>query len=77
MKKYKTIKEVVEAVKSGELDEAGLLVVMDNDCSHIFSGIPEDGEGNEIDNCVFEGNGYHDVEDLWPLVFPKATVEWC
>jgi len=72
MEKYKTIKEVQDAVKSGELDESKLTVVMDNDCSNIYNGPCED-----IENCIFNGEGYYDTEELWPLVFPKATVEWC
>lgn len=77
MKKYKTLKEVLEAIKSGGLDESKLAVVMDNDCSNIYNGPCEDEEGNELENCIFEGNGYYDIEILWSLVFPKATVEWC
>jgi len=77
MKTYKTLKEVVEAVRSGELNESKLAIVMDNDCSTIYNGMPEDKEGNEIDNTIYKGKGYEDTEDLWPLLFPKATVGWC
>lgn len=77
MKKYKTLKEVVEAVKLGELDESELCIVMDNDCSHIYSGPCRDESGNEIENCIYNGKGYSDTEDLWPLVFPKANIDWC
>ena len=75
--KYKTIKEVVKAVKSGELDESKLTIVQDNDCSQIYNGPCEDENGNDIENCIYNGKGYYDTEDLWPLVFPTATVEWC
>jgi len=75
MKKYKTIKDVLEAVKSGELDESKLVIIQDNDRSDILNGMDE--EGNDIENCIYEGKGYRDTNDLWPLVFPKATVEWC
>lgn len=72
-KKYETLKAVFEAVKSGELDETKLKVTMDNDCSVIVEGeYGEDGEG-----VIYRGKGYMDIEDLWPLVFPKATVDWC
>lgn len=77
MKKYETLKEVVEAVKSGELDEAKLEIIQDNDCSHIYIGPSEDKDGNDIENCIYEGRGYRDTEDLWPLVFPTARVDWC
>ena len=72
--RYTTLKELVEAVRSGEIDESKLQVVMDNDCSHVCipHSNPEE-EGEEL----YNGKGYYDVEDLWPLVFPKATVEWC
>ena len=35
--------------------------------------------GDECDNeiTVSSANGYRDIEELYPLVFPKATVEWC
>ena len=73
MKKYETIKAVLEAVQAGELDETQMAVVMDNDCSSIHYG----RYSEDIDNCIFRGRGYWDVEALWPLVFPKAAVEWC
>ena len=77
MKQYKTLKEVVEAVKSGELDESKFVIVQDNDCSSIYVGPCVDEDGNDTENCIYNGNGYLDTEDLWPLVFPKAKVEWC
>ena len=77
MKKYKTLKEVVEAVKSGELDESRLKIIMDNDCSYIYNGPCEDEQGNMIENCIYEGKGYYDTNDLWPLLFPEAIVSWC
>ena len=77
MKQYESIAAVVAAVRSGELDESQLTVVMDNDCSRVEYGPWEDDHGEEIDNVIFRGKGYYDVEDLWPLVFPQADVEWC
>ena len=77
MEKYKTLEELHKAVKSGEIEESGMDVVMDNDCSHVYYGPHKDSDGEEIDNCIFMGHGYEDTEDLWPLVFPKANVDWC
>ncbi len=77
MAKYKTIQEVVEAVKDGREDESKLEVIQDNDCSHIYNGPAEDADGNKIeDTCIFRGMGYGDTDALWELVFPKATVMW-
>ncbi len=78
MAKYATIQEVVAAVKDGREDESKLEVIQDNDCSHIYNGPSEDSNGDEIENaCIFKGKGYADTDDLWKLVFPKATVMWC
>ena len=78
MKKYKTLKALYKAVKAGEVDESKLRVVMDNDCStveFVDPAVPyDDIEGAPV---LYDGNGYYDTEDLWPLLFPKATVEWC
>jgi len=80
MKGYKTIKELYEAVKRGEIDESKLEIVLDNDCTNFYLGPPvEDDDGitvaNEIE--VEEANGYYDIEKLYPLLFPKAKVDWC
>ena len=75
MKKFDTIAALKKAVDDGELDEAKLTVVMDNDCSSIYYAPAE--EGPEEDDRIFAGKGHYDTEDLWPLVLPKATVEWC
>ncbi len=77
MEKFDSIKAIVDAVKSGALDESQIEVVMDNDCSSVYYGTNEDASGNEVDNQIYEGAGYFDVEELWPLVFPKASVGWC
>ena len=78
MAKYKTIQEVVEAVRAGQEDETKLEIIQDNDCSHIYNGPREDEDGDEIeDACIFCGKGYSDTDDLWKLVFPKAFVTWC
>lgn len=72
MKKYKTIKELYEAVKKGDIDEAKMEIILDNDCTSFYIGPSND---NEIQ--VEEANGYYDIEKLYPLLFPKAKVEWC
>jgi len=79
MREYKTIKELYEAVKAGEIDETKLEIVMDNDCTNFYVGPQEDANGNWLDNeiRVQEANGYLDIEKLYPLLFPKATVGWC
>ena len=77
MAKYKTIQEVVEAVKAGKEDEGKFVIIQDNDCSNIYVGPCEDEDGNILDNCIFRGSGYADTDDLWKVIFPKAVVEWC
>jgi len=79
MKGYKTIKEFYEAVKSGEIDESKLEIILDNDRTSFYIGPSEDEEGNDLDNKieVAEANGYADIEKLYPLLFQKAKVEWC
>lgn len=69
MKEYKTIKEFYTAVKSGKIDESELTIILDNDCTGFYAG--------EEEIRVAEANGYYDIEKLYPLLFPKATVEWC
>ncbi len=78
MKKHDTIRKLYEAVKCGEVDEANLTVVLDNDHTMFFEGPARDEAGNDLDNEieVAEANGYYDVEKLYALLFPKATVEW-
>ena len=77
---YKTIKELYEDVKSGKIDESKLKITLDNDSTafYIDTG-EEDVYGNEMDIriVVAEANGYRDIDKLYPLLFPKATVEWC
>ena len=81
MKKYKTIKELYEAVKRGDIDESKLEITLDNDHTSFACGPTYDEETgediteNEIE--VKEANGYSDIEHLYPLLFPKAEVNWC
>ena len=77
MKKYKTLADLVMAVKSGKLDESELVIIQDNDCSNVYNGQPESDEHHDILNEVYVGGGYYDTDDLWKALFPKATVEWC
>ena len=80
MKKYKTIRELYEAVKAGKIDESKLEIVLDNDCTNFYLGSPfEDDDGVMTANkiVVEEANGYYDIEKLYPLLFPKAKVMWC
>jgi hypothetical protein len=73
----RTIKELYDKVKAGEIDESKLVVIMDNDCTSFYVGDPyEADEPEEIEINVSEASGYHDIEALYPLLFPKATVEW-
>ena len=77
--KFQTIKELYEAVKAGKIDETKLEIVLDNDHTGFYLGPAEDEDGNDTDNEieVAEANGYSDIEHLYPLLFPKATVGWC
>ena len=74
--KLKTLKELYDKVKSGEINEADLTIVLDNDCTSFYVGdMSCEAESPEIK--VDQANGYYDIEHLYPLLFPKATVEWC
>lgn len=54
MPKYETYKELKKAYDSGELDRETDILYLDNDDCHVY----KDGE------CVFQGNGYSDIEAL-------------
>ena len=74
MKAYKTIEDLYNAVRNGEVEESNLRIILDNDnISFYDESLPED----EQDIAVKEANGYGDIEPLYRLVFPKANVEWC
>ena len=75
MREYNTIKEFYNAVKAGIIDESKLEIVLDNDCTSFYTGPTSDDTTDEI--RVIEANGCYDVEKLYPLLFPKAQVEWC
>ena len=74
---FKTIKELYDAVKSGKIDESKLLIVLDNDMTSFIVALTENGVETSDDITVKEANGYMDIDKLYPLLFPKATVEWC
>lgn len=69
---FKTIAELVAAVKDGRIDEKKLHVVLDNDVTSFYLGDEDDTE-IEVQEC----NGYMDIEPLYKLLFPQAMVEWC
>ncbi len=71
-RRFATIEELYQAVKDGTIREEDLLVTLDNDCTFFCD---ESGDGCEI--VVDEANGYDDIEPLYKLLFPKATVNWC
>ena len=64
-----TIKEFYEFVKAGNVDEAGLEIIIDNDGTSFYI--------NDKEIIVSEANGYYDVRDLYSLLFPGASVNWC
>jgi len=72
MKKYESLKNLFDDVKKGKIDETKLTVILDNDCTNIYL---DDGSENGFE--IFEGNGYFDIEILYPILFPKSNVEWC
>jgi hypothetical protein len=77
MAKYKTIQELLDAIKAGELNQKDIRVVLDNDVTTVEMGYWVDGVDEEDPEDLYSGNGYMDVEDLWPLLLPEAKVEWC
>jgi len=64
---YKTLKELIQAIKDGEVDESKMTVSIDNDSTNIYLD----------DEKLFNGGGYDDILDLYELLFPKADVDWC
>ena len=81
MKTFKTIKDLYYAVQKGEIDESKLVITLDNDCTSFACGPTYDEKtGDDIEENVIkveEAYGYYDIEQLYPLLFPKATVQWC
>ena len=64
---FKTIEDLYKAVSDGRVDESKLDIMLDSDYTGVYIG----------EEVIFEGNGYRDIEDLYPLLFPKSFVNWC
>ena len=62
--KYKNYKELKQAYDSGELDREEHILHLDNDECHVYV----DGK------CVFQGNGYQDLEEL--ALLAGLPAEW-
>ena len=69
--KLKTIKELYDKVKSGEIDESKLEIILDtsNDVFFMYQ--------NEEIIIQEEKEGDLDIKSLYKLIFPKAFVSWC
>ncbi|MCP3683906.1 MAG: hypothetical protein GY861_14580 [bacterium] len=68
MEKIKSITDLYEKCKSGEIDESKLEIQVDNDTT--WYGIGEER--------ILEGEGYHDVVEALQLLFPNASeCDWC
>lgn len=70
-----TIKELYDAVKSGEICEKDLFIQLDNDCTGFWIKQYKHDE-DDLEIKVKETNGYVDIEPLYKLLFPGAKVEW-
>lgn len=74
--KYKTVKDLLSAIKAGKIKEEDLQIVLDNDNTGFYLPDP-----NDPDDCltieVESTNGYDDIEELYNLLFPKSDVSWC
>lgn len=64
MTRYDKLKKILEDCKAGKIDESKLEIQLDNDQTCIYLG----------NDMIFEGEGYYDIEFLYPLLFPKAEV---
>lgn len=74
-KKYKTVKELAEAFKTGELDRDRYVLILDNDHSFMDDRAPrpegitdeewQDEENKRWKFCqdLFEGNGQYDLQE--------------
>ena len=69
--KLRTLEELFVKVKSGEIKEAELTVMVDNDNTY-FTTCDKEGMDKEI--IITRAGGYEDVLPLYELLFPKATV---
>ena len=57
----------------GDIDESNLEIILDNDGTGFYIKSDDDA----WDSTILNGNGYFDIKELYELLFPKATVEWC
>jgi hypothetical protein len=74
MAKYKTIKDLFEAVKAGKIDESDIQIILDNDQTSFYLLVDGDPD-NDIE--LAEGGGYSDITELYQLLFPTADIQWC
>ena len=80
MRTFTTLAAFYAAVKSGEIDESKVRIELDNDGTCFAEGECYDEDDDAYDERqikVEEANGYQDIEPLYKLLFPLATVEWC
>jgi len=66
----KSIKELHEYYHDSE----DLEIRVDNDCTSVWD--KQLAEKNSEAACIFDGDGYRDVMELWALLFPKSDVDW-
>lgn len=71
MKEYENIKALKTAIEKGEVKEDNLQIILDND---MVSFLIKDGT-EEIN--VQTASGYDDIQELYEIVFPKASIDWC
>ncbi len=62
--KYNSLKEVLQAQKSGELTEP---LILDNDSCTVYVPIGDDDEEEE-EECVYHGPGYEIREEALTLL---------
>jgi hypothetical protein len=68
--KFKTLGELLAAIKSGEVDESKVEVYIDSDLVTIM------GASDEYEDPLYLQSDYNkDIVQLWRLALPKATVE--
>lgn len=64
-----TIKELCDKIKSGEIDESKLTIMLDRDDTYFYI----QGDKLKIKECEMPGS---DIEILYKLLFPKASIGW-
>jgi hypothetical protein len=64
-----TIKELCEKIKSGEIIESDLLIMIDRDSMSFYRG--------EEEICIKELEEDNGVSVLCKLLFPGASTDWC